>query len=109
LNLKRLAAGAITDLCIDHTMNEPTYILGLINKFIECEGNMLTLAIGDKKVYKTIYDLSLAASKAVDKKPYYEELEKYKDINVRVGGWQAPFVSMELAQQENYILRILSK
>ncbi len=109
LNLKRMSAGAITDLCIDDTMNHPAYILELINKFIENEGNMLTLAIGDKKVFKTIYDLSVKASKAVDKKPIYKELEQYKDINVRVGGWQAPFVSMNLAQQENYVLRILTK
>lgn len=109
LDLKRLAAGAITDLCIDHSMNNTDYIMGLIDKFIECGGNMLTLAIGNKEEYQKIYELSVAASKLTDKEAAYKGLEKYKHINVRVGGWQAPFISMSLQQQENYVLRILTK
>ncbi len=109
LAMNRLAAGAITDLCIDESLNDEDYILGILNKFITSMGNMMTLAIGNREEYQTIYELSVAASKITDKKAAYEKLEKYKDINVRVGGWQAPFISMSLAQQENYINRVLTK
>jgi len=110
LNMKRLAAGAVTDLCIDYKMNNEEYILGIINKFINSEGSMMTLTIGNKEEYQTIYQLSVAASNTEDKevsKAAFEKLEQYKHINVRVGGWQAPLISMSLEQQKNYILRIL--
>ncbi len=70
---------------------------------------MLTLAIGDRTEYQKIYELSVAASKLENRKAAYEELEKYKHINVRVGGWQAPFISMSLDQQANYVNRVLTK
>jgi formate C-acetyltransferase len=110
LDMKRLAAGAITDLCIDCKMNNKEHISGIINKFISSGGSMMSLSIGDKEEYQTIYQLSVTANKAEDKevsKAAYEKLQKYQHINVRVGGWQAPFISMSLAQQENYVLRIL--
>lgn len=107
LEMQRLAAGAITDLCIDETLNDENYILGLLNKFVDSYGNMLTLAIGNRSLYQHIYDLSVAASTMEDRKKAYEMLEPYRDLNVRVGGWQAPFISMSLAQQENYIKRVL--
>lgn len=112
LNLNKLAAGAITDLCIDYKANNVEHIAGIINKFIESDGNMMTLAIGDKEEYQKIYELSVTASNSSDKeasKAAYEKLEQYKHVNVRVGGWQAPFVSMSLDQQKSYILRILEE
>ncbi len=112
LNLNKLAAGAITDLCIDYKANNVEHIAGIINKFIDSDGNMMTLAIGDKEEYQKIYELSVTASNSSDKeasKAAYEKLEQYKHVNVRVGGWQAPFVSMSLDQQKSYILRILEE
>jgi formate C-acetyltransferase len=112
LKLNRLAAGAITDLCIDsENLDSDTkidQINGIIKKFISSDGNMMTLALGNKETYQKIYSLSYDAIKNNDKKSY-EELQKYKHINVRVGGWQAPFITMSLEQQKSYADRVISK
>lgn len=106
LPMNRLSAGAILDLCIDESQNNKDYIAGLIDQFMKYNGNMLTLAFGNKEIYQKIYKLCYDAANTANNAALYRELEKYKHINVRVGGWQAPFISMSLAQQKNYILRI---
>jgi pyruvate-formate lyase len=108
LNLKRMAAGAITDLCIDDKMNDVKYIMGIIDSFISNNGSMMTLAIGNRKQYEDIYQLSETAN-GIDKeksKEAFKKLQDYRDVNVRVGGWQAPFITMSLEQQKNYTKRI---
>ncbi|NJD90571.1 MAG: formate acetyltransferase [Geobacter sp.] len=107
LGLDRMGAGVITDLCLDESQNDPGVILGLIDQFIANNGNMMTLAIGSKADYQTIYELSLAAAKMSDQAEAVRKLEEYAHINVRVGGWHAPFITMSLDQQENYINRPL--
>lgn len=107
LHLERLAAGAITDLCIDESVASEEYIFGLLTKFVENGGNMLTLTVGNRAEFQKIYELSVAATKMENREAAYEQLAQYRNINVRVGGWQAPFISMTLSQQENYINRVL--
>lgn len=106
LPMNRLSAGAIVDLCIDESQKNEAYIVGLLDKFRETNGNMLTLAFGNKDIYQKIYKLCYDAANTQDNEALYQELEQYKHINVRVGGWQAPFISMSLGQQRDYILRI---
>lgn len=106
LPMDRLSAGAIVDLCIDESQKNEAYIVGIIDKFRDTNGNMLTLAFGNKDVYQKIYKLSYDAANTPNNDALYQELDKYKHINVRVGGWQAPFISMSLGQQRDYILRI---
>jgi formate C-acetyltransferase len=105
LGLDRLGAGVITDLCLDESQNHPEVILAIIEQFIINKGNMMTMAIGSRAVYQTIYELSMAAAQMSDQAEAVRTLEEYADINVRVGGWQAPFITMSLDQQENYINR----
>lgn len=105
LALDRMGAGVITDICLDESQNDPEVILAIIEQFIAYKGNMMTLAIGNRADYQTIYELSLAAAKMSDRREAVRKLEEYAHINVRVGGWQAPFVTMSLDQQENYINR----
>lgn len=104
--MNRLSAGAIVDLCIDESQKNEAYIVGLLDKFMEANGNMLTLAFGNKDVYQKIYKLCYDAAKTPNNEGLYQELDQYKHINVRVGGWQAPFISMSLGQQRDYIRRI---
>lgn len=106
LPMDRLSAGAIVDLCIDESQKNEAYIEGLLDKFRETNGNMLTLAFGNKDVYQKIYQLCYDAANTQDNEALYKELDQYKHINVRVGGWQAPFISMSLGQQKDYIRRI---
>ncbi|MCM2357378.1 MAG: formate acetyltransferase [Geobacteraceae bacterium] len=105
MGLDRMAAGVITDICLDESQNDPVLIQGIIEQFIANGGNMMTLAIGNSAAYQTIYELSVAAAKMADRREAVRKLEEYADINVRVGGWHAPFVTMTLDQQENYINR----
>lgn len=105
LGLDRLAAGVITDVCLDQSQSDPEVILAIVEQFIANKGNMMTLAIGNSAVYQTIYELSWAASKMSDQTEAVRKLEEYSGINVRVGGWHAPFITMSLDQQENYINR----
>lgn len=109
LPLNRLSAGAITDLCINESQKNEEYIANLIQKFIDCGGNMLTLAFGKREVYQKIYELCYEARHTKNNRELYRELDAYKHINVRVGGWQAPFISMSLEQQKDYILRIVNQ
>lgn len=108
--MNRMSAGAITDLCIDDANSDMKYVKNLLNGFIENNGCMLTLSFGNRDVYQKIYTLSydLIYGDDVQKEYARNELPKYSDIVVRVGGWQAPFISMSLAQQQNYILRIVN-
>lgn len=104
LDLSRFAAGVMTDLSLIEEYGDENVIYSLIEEFINEKGCMLTLSLGDSKLYKRIYELSCLAD-AGDKNAR-EELKKYAHINVRVGGWQAPFITMSLGQQCNYIKRV---
>lgn len=105
LGLERFAAGAIADICLEDAYKDPDVIEAVIEQFIENKGNMLTISIGDRGVYQQIYEMSVAASRMADREAASRELGQYANINVRVGGWQAPFISMAINQQENYINR----
>ncbi|ADL50932.1 pyruvate formate lyase family protein [Clostridium cellulovorans] len=105
LKLHRFAAGVMTDLSLAEEYNDDEILTSVVEQFIEDKGGMLTLSLSDSRLYEKIYDLSLLAN-AGDKNAR-EELKKYAHINVRVGGWQAPFITMTLDQQKNYIKRAL--
>ena len=110
LPMNKMSAGAITDLCINESGIEPKDVQAIVDTFIKKNGCMMTLAIGDVKKFQHMYDLSkdLLYGNKVQKQIAREELPKYRDIVVRVGGWQAPFISMNLDQQANYIARFVS-
>jgi formate C-acetyltransferase len=110
LPMNKMSAGAITDLCINESGIETKDVQAIVDTFIRKNGCMMTLAIGDVKKFQHMYDLSkdLLYGNEVQKQIAREELPKYRDIVVRVGGWQAPFISMNLDQQANYIARFVT-
>lgn len=103
--MERFAGGVISDVCLDEAYKDPQTIRELIKSFIACNGNMLTLTIGSRSEYQTIYELAVAATKINDKKFAARELANYSGINVRVGGWQAPFITLPLSHMQNYVQR----
>lgn len=108
LPMDKMSAGAITDLCInEENITAEEIREQYLEAFILNNGCMLSLTFGNVEVYQKIYTLSydLMYGDEIQKQYALEELPKYRDISVRVGGWQAPFVSMSLDQQKNYILR----
>lgn len=110
LPMNRMSAGAVTDLCINEIDMNSEDIVELLDGFLDNCGCMLTLTLGEVEKYQRAYTLSydLMYGDDIQKKYAMEELPQYSDMVVRVGGWQAPFISMSLGQQKDYILRFIS-
>lgn len=109
LPMDRMSAGAVTDLCINEKDVDREEIVQIIDGFIDNSGCMLTLTFGDVSKYQKAYTLSydLIYGDDIQKKYAMDMLPQYSDMVVRVGGWQAPFVSMSLDQQKDYISRFI--
>jgi formate C-acetyltransferase len=102
LGMDRFAAGVITDICLaSSTMLEQT-----LKTFIAKRGGMLSVTIASEQ-YQEIYEIAKATDMIADPKAASEKLLKYADIMVRVGGWNAPFITLPLVHMENYINRPL--
>jgi len=65
---------------------------------------MLSITIASEQ-YQEIYEIAKATDVISDPKAASEKLLKYADIMVRVGGWNAPFITLPLVHMENYINR----
>jgi len=63
---------------------------------------MLSVTIASKQ-YQEIYEIAKATDMIADPKTASDKLLKYADIMVRVGGWNAPFITLPLVHMENYI------
>ena len=104
LDLSRFAAGAPVDICLelgDETEGDIARILGaVIDSFLKNKCPILSLTLGNTELYREIYQLSVRASM---KDPLAASaLLKWGNVMVRAGGWQTPFITMNLAQQEHY-------
>lgn len=76
----------------------------IVTEFIKKQGGMMTMTIGTVEKYKEIYEKSKEAATL----PELEAamlLAPYADVNVRIGGWQTPFITLPLDHMENYIKR----
>ncbi len=100
LELDRFAAGVITDMCLE--TNIP--VGQLLRNFIAKKGGMLTITIASP-YYQEIYEIAKASDRIENPAAASAELIKYADIMVRVGGWNAPFITLPLVHMENYINR----
>lgn len=93
---KIFSAGAPLDISIEPSLiegNEGCQRLGgLIATFLSRGGSILSVNVVDSKVLKR------AMVRPLD----------YADLRVRVGGWQAYFVTLEKSVQENIIRRVES-
>ncbi len=102
--LDRFAAGTITDICLQDESINPAVVTNIIKTFIKKKGAMMTVAIGTTEKYREIYE---AAQKAISmpEEKAVKLLARYADVNVRIGGWQTPFITLPLIHMENYIKR----
>lgn len=103
--LDRFAAGVITDICLKEAYNSIEMLKTILEQFIEDKGNMLSITIGTVDEYQRIYDLAKETAQLKDRDKAAKKLGKYADIVVRVGGWNAPFITLPLCHMENYIKR----
>lgn len=102
--LSRFAAGVITDVCLEESTCDVGMLEQLIQSFVAKHGGMLTVAVGSKGLYEEIY---VTAKDAMLKSEAESALmlSPYAGVNVRIGGWQTPFVALPLSHMENYIKR----
>jgi formate C-acetyltransferase len=100
LGLNRFAAGVITDICLE----SDKMLDKMLKTFIEKQGGMLSVTIASEQ-YQEIYEIAKASSLIENQTAAAEKLISYSDIMVRVGGWNAPFITLPLSHMENYINR----
>lgn len=105
LKLQRFASGVITDICLtDGAEVNQALVERIVREFIEKRGGMMTMAIGTVEKYKEIYEKAKEAQTCPEAEAA-QLLAAYADVNVRIGGWQTPFVTLPLDHMENYIKR----
>lgn len=106
--LERFAAGTITDICLEEENTTPEIISEILWDFIRKYGAMMTIAVGSSEKYKEIYE-AVKESMNMDGAKAAQKLAPYANINVRIGGWQTPFITLPLDHMENYIKRPVEK
>ena len=89
LPLIDLPGGSILDLTMNSRAGLLLQLEAFISSFVEGRGNILSIAVNDCEKLR-----------AAQKEP-----EKYRDLKVRVGGYQAYFVDLPLHHQELQIRR----
>jgi len=104
-HLERFAAGVITDTCLEVEQADIHHLADLVQTFIKYKGGMMTLAIGDRNLYQEIYDKTRIAQELNSTERYNELLKEYAGVNVRIGGWQTPFITLPLSHMANYVDR----
>jgi formate C-acetyltransferase len=106
LELERFAGGVITDICLDEGSGLNTEIIyKILKKAIDERAAMITITIGSGDIYTEIYEKALEAGKLKNRKEAGRLLAPYACVNVRIGGWQTPFITLPLSHMENYIKR----
>lgn len=106
LGLNRFAGGVITDICLeerDLERNGSAIIKSVIQNFMHNEGNMMSITVSDKKQLGLIYNLC-EKNRGGDEQAKIE-LKQYERVNVRVGGFQMPFITLPPQMQLSYIDR----
>jgi len=106
LELERFSGGAITDICLDEGYGiSPEVIYKILKKAVDDKAPMITISIGSGEIYTEIYEKVLEAGKLKNRKEAGRMLAPYACVNVRIGGWQTPFITLPLSHMENYIKR----
>jgi formate C-acetyltransferase len=107
--LDRFAGGVITDLCLeeaDLADNGEKIIASILESFMKHGGNMLSITVSDREELKHIYNLCEDYRNGDEYAG--KELKKYERVNVRVGGFQMPFITLPQQMQLTYIERPMS-
>jgi formate C-acetyltransferase len=89
LPLHQLAGGSILDLNMESRSSLLKHLEAFVKSFLERGGNILNIAVNDCETLQ-----------AAQKEP-----EKYRDLKVRVGGYEAYFVDLPAYHQELQIRR----
>lgn len=105
LGMDRFAAGSIVDLCIDESFeaNHDSYYRSLIKNFMDRQGNILSISFVNTDRIQKAYEICEGVRNQTCNS---DLLKEYTDISVRVGGFNAPFITLPREQQLNYLQRV---
>ena len=106
LGLDRFAAGAVVDFCSEdyNTDAEDAYFENLIKEFVNKHGSIMTITFAGKTELNEIYNICEEVRTGVLNS---DTLRPYRHISVRVGGYNAPFITLPREQQLNYLSRLV--
>lgn len=104
LGLNRFGAGLVFDVCLEAAPDNHGFIEKVLRGFVANGGNIMTVSIANHRLLKTI--ATLCDDVRNHQRPP-EALDEYSGLSVRVGGWNAPFVTFTQAQQASYVARVL--
>lgn len=100
LGLERFAAGVMLDLCVEPSSIES--LENLLGAFVRQKGNIMSVSVAKKERLVAANEACCAVEKDSSQAP---RLVAFQDLSVRVGGWNAPFVTFSPEQRENYLAR----
>ena len=103
LDLGRFAAGVMNDVCIDEKYATPD-IARILRSFVSNGGNLMSVSLADAGMLQKVKGLCDEV-RAGKKEP--SVLNAFSWLSVRVGGWNAPFVTLTTEQQNDYLKRII--
>jgi len=98
----RFAAGLVVDLCLDPS-GDANYVERVIEEVLRNRCNIVTVSIASREELQQAFDL--CEQVRANTVPA-SALAPYAHLGVRVGGWNAPFISFTRAQQLDYLKRI---
>lgn len=100
LKLDRFAAGVMLDLCVEPTSIES--LENLLTGFMHHKGNIMSVSVASKEKLQKADQACCAAESDPGQA---SKLVEFQDLSVRVGGWNAPFVTFSGEQRQNYLAR----
>lgn len=103
LGLDKFAAGVMNDLCIDEKYTA-TEIARFLRAFVSNQGNLMSVSLADTDILIKVKNI---CDEVRSGKKDPSVLNEFTWLSVRVGGWNAPFVSFSSDQQNDYLKRII--
>ena len=105
LGLDRFGCGVMTDVCLDSDIATTDLIQEILRAHCS-SGSILSLTIAGHSRLKEIHEQCRAVREG---RAEPGTLDQYADVAVRVGGWNAAFITLTDAQQEDYLARSFGK
>ncbi len=103
LPLNKFGAGVVVDLCVERKP-DTTYIESMLDSFINMGGNIFTISVVHHDMMREAYNICREVREG--REPV-EKLSPFTGFTVRVGGWNAPFISLSDEQQQDYLKRFI--
>lgn len=104
LGMSRFSAGVVMDFCIDDTQEnrDDEYYERMLETFLQKQGNIITMSFVRETELKEAFE----ACEKVRGGENPDILNRYGHIGVRVGGFNAPYITLPREQQMKYLEKV---